>query len=149
MSFQLGKRSRQLLSECHPDFFKIVEMALKVSEVDFGISEGYRSPERQKQLFVEGKSKIDGVRQKGMHNMKPSLAIDIFAYHPDPATRQKIAFDYNTLSYLAGVLQTCAKILYYQGDIQHTLRWGGNWDRDGIIIKDQTFQDLVHFELRK
>jgi len=27
------------------------------------------------------------------------------------------------------------------------LRWGGDWDRDHDVFDDQTFQDLVHFEL--
>lgn len=148
MAFQLGNRSASKLEECHPDLLKIVQLALKVSEVDFGVAEGYRSPERQKSLFDQGKSKIDGINRKGMHNYRPSKAIDIFAYHPDLATRRKIAYDFNTICYLGGVLQSCAQILRAQGKISHTLRWGGNWDRDGVIIHDQSFDDLVHFELR-
>ena len=27
------------------------------------------------------------------------------------------------------------------------LRYGGDWDRDDIVVSDQTFQDLVHFEI--
>ena len=39
------------------------------------------------------------------------------------------------------------KILKEEGIISHDIRWGFNWDRDGIIISDQNFQDGPHFEL--
>jgi hypothetical protein len=28
-----------------------------------------------------------------------------------------------------------------------TLRYGGDWDMDETVVSDQTFQDLVHFEI--
>lgn len=148
MSFRLGNNSRKKLETCHPDWMKIVQLALQLSEVDFGIAEGYRSPERQKELYDQGKSKIDGITRKGMHNYNPSLAIDIYAYHPNKQVRRRIAYDHNTICYLAGVIQSAARILKSRGEISHTVRWGGNWDRDAIIIIDQSFDDLVHFELR-
>lgn len=148
MSFTVGTNSAKKLVECHNDFFHIVAYALQLSEVDFGIAEGHRSLARQKELFDQGKSKIDGIVKKGKHNYTPSEAIDIFIYHPYPEVRKQIAYDYNHLCYVAGVLQTAAKILKSKGTITHTLRWGGNWDGDGVIVKDQSFDDLVHFELR-
>jgi peptidoglycan L-alanyl-D-glutamate endopeptidase CwlK len=45
------------------------------------------------------------------------------------------------MCYLAGVIQCAAAELGYD------LRWGGNWDGDGEIIKDQKFNDLPHFEI--
>lgn len=145
---EFGKRSIEKISTCHPDLQKVMHLAISRSRVDFGISEGERSVERQQDLFHQGKSKIDGVTKKGKHNYSPSLACDIYAYHPDPATRRKIIYDTGSLCYIAGIVISCAEELKSKGEITHTIRWGGNWDRDGVILHDQSFDDLPHFELR-
>lgn len=146
---KFGRNSQEKLNTCHPDLIKIMTLALSRSSVDFGVSEGERSLSRQKELYDQGKSKIDGIRKKGKHNYSPSLACDIYAYHPDPATRRKIIWDLGTLCYIAGVVKSCAEELLSKGEISHTVRWGGNWDMDGVILLDQSFDDLPHFELRK
>lgn len=145
--YSFGKRSLDLLATCHSDLQSIAKLAISRSDVDFGISEGHRTIERQKELFDQGKSKIDGVSKKGKHNHYPSMAFDIYAYHPDAATRSKLAYDVPTLSYIAGVITSCAKELLDAREISHGLRWGGNWDSDGVILHDQSFDDLPHFEL--
>jgi peptidoglycan L-alanyl-D-glutamate endopeptidase CwlK len=147
MGYELGQNSADKLKDCHIDLGRIVTFALQLSEIDFGIAEGHRSVERQQQLFKEGKSQIDGITKKGKHNYNPSLAIDIFVYHPDKNTRTKLAYDVSHLCYIAGIMQSAAKILKSQGRISHDLRWGGNWNGDGVLLYDQGFDDLVHFEL--
>lgn len=147
MGFKLGKRSRKKLSTCHMDLQMIFELAITRTKVDFGISEGYRSLERQKKLFDEGKSKIDGIHKKGKHNYYPSLAVDIFTYHPNLNTRRKLAYDKTHLAYLAGIINSCAEELFDKGLINHRIRWGANWDSDGVIDYDQSFDDFPHFEL--
>ena len=124
-------------------------MSINNSKIDFGITEGHRSISRQLELFNEGKSRIDGINKKGMHNHKPSLAADIYAYHPDRGTRREIAYDIAHLSYIAGVIDATANDLYEEGAITHKIRWGGNWNSNGIIDLDQSFDDYPHFELRK
>lgn len=133
----------------HPDLQKVFSLAVERSSIDFGISEGYRSIARQGLLFLQGKTKIDGISKKGKHNFNPSLAGDIFAYHPDYPTRKKISYDVAHLSYIAGVIESCAKELYEMGEISHIIRWGGNWDNDGVILYDQNFDDLPHHELKR
>jgi len=147
MAFSFGERSLQKLSTCHPDLQKIMRLAIKRSDVDFGITEGHRSVERQKQLYDEGKSKIDGITRKGKHNYSPSLAVDIYIYHPDLETRRKLAYDKVHLAYVGGIISTCAKELYERGEVSHVIRSGYNWDSDGIIDFDQSFDDYPHHEL--
>lgn len=146
MSYIFGKRSKEKLSQCHKDLQIIAEEALKVSDMDFGVSEGHRSLEKQMEYFNSGKSKVDGVKIKGKHNYQPSLAIDIYAYIPG---KPKLAFNTKNLAYLGGVLTSVAKRLLHEGKITHRLRWGFNWDMDGEIGTDQRFQDMPHFELKK
>lgn len=149
MGFKLGNRSKKNINTCHIDLQKIFKLAISRTKVDFGISEGHRSLKRQKELFDEGKSKIDGINKKGKHNYKPSLAVDIFTYHPHINTRRRLAYDKAHLSYLAGIIDSCANELYNKGEITHKIRWGANWDSDGIIDYDQSFDDFPHFELIK
>ena len=144
-----GIRSFKKLATCHKDLQLIMKESLMVSRVDFGISEGHRTVERQHQLFLEGKSKIDGIDRKGKHNMSPSHAVDIYAYHPNIEMRRKMAYDKITLAYIAGVVITTAMRLFEEGKIDYTIRWGANWDLDGVIHFDQSFDDYPHFELRK
>ncbi len=145
--FSFGKRSREKLATCHMDMQLIMELAISRSKVDFGISEGRRSLSRQKELFDLGKSKIDGISKKSKHNYGPSLAADIYVYHPDLETRRKLAYDKIHLSYIAGVIDACAEQLYKKGLIRHKIRWGANWSMDGVIDYDQSFDDYPHLEL--
>jgi peptidoglycan L-alanyl-D-glutamate endopeptidase CwlK len=139
--FKFSKRSLDNLQTCHSDMQDIMHAALMYSKVDFGITEGHRSIERQAKLYHEGKSKLDGYKRKSKHNYSPSQACDIIVSGINKP------YDFNHLSYLAGVIQTVAQVLHEDGEITHKIRWGGNWDDDKEIITDQKFQDLVHFEL--
>jgi len=145
--YKLGKGSLKKLESVHHDLVKIIKLAITRTPVDFGISEGHRTLDRQKELYDQGKSKIDGINKKGKHNYSPSLAIDLYAYHPDIEVRKKLAYDVPTLCLIAGVIISCADELKAKGDIKHSIRWGGNWDNDGVILYDQSFDDLPHFEL--
>lgn len=136
--FKFSNSSKQKLSTCDPDLQSIFNLAIKRSKIDFGIAEGHRSIERQKELFAEGKTTIDGVTQKSQHNFSPSLAVDIYAYFNGSAS-----WDEKHLCYIAGVVQSCAVELGF------VVRWGGNWDSDGVIVYDQNFIDLPHFEIKK
>lgn len=147
MEYSFGERSVKELNTCNADLIKIMKLALSKSKVDFGISEGHRSLSRQKELFDEGKSKIDGISKKGKHNYVPSLAVDIYIYHPDIDTRRKLVYDKIHLAYVAGIIEAASKELVKKGEVSHKIRWGANWDSDGVIDFDQSFDDYPHFEL--
>jgi peptidoglycan L-alanyl-D-glutamate endopeptidase CwlK len=147
MGFAFGKRSKEEISTMHNDLQKVFNLAIKRTKVDFGITEGHRSVKRQQYLFQMGRSKIDGVTKLGKHNLKPAEAGDIYIYHPDLETRRKLAYNREHLSYVAGVIDSCAEELFEAGEISHKIRWGANWDSDGIIALDHNFDDYPHHEL--
>lgn len=140
--FKFGKTSKERLSTCHADIQLIMNEAIKITNVDFGIAEGYRNIEKQQQYFKEGKSKIDGMNKKGKHNYTPSLAVDIYPYFDNGAK-----WDNEHLSYLSGIIHAVSEMLFASGNVTHKIRWGGNWDMDGVILIDQSFDDRPHFEL--
>lgn len=118
--------------------------AIKITNIDFGISEGFRTVKRQQECYKKGLSTKDGIVNKSKHNYSPSLAVDIYPYYGG-----KAKWDTEHLCYLAGIIHTVSKLLFEQGKITHRIRWGGNFDMDGIILIDQSFDDCPHFELIK
>jgi len=139
--YKFGKTSAKRLLTCHIDIQTIMNKAIENSPIDFGVAEGERSVERQKELFDAGLSKIDGVTRKGKHNYSPSLAVDIYPFINGAAD-----WDNETLSFLAGFIHGIASQLLEEGKISHAIRWGGNFDMDGEIL-EQSFDDRPHFEL--
>jgi peptidoglycan LD-endopeptidase CwlK len=140
--YKFGKTSIERLATCHSDIQLIMNESIKITNVDFGIAEGERSIEKQQQYFKEGKSKIDGINKKGKHNYTPSLAVDIYPYFDNGAK-----WDNEHLSYLSGIIHAVSEMLFASEKITHKIRWGGNWDMDGVILIDQSFDDRPHFEL--
>ena len=94
---KFGNTSKKRLETCHKDIQLILNEAISVSRVDFGVAEGHRSLEDQMKYFKAGKSRVDGVKIKGKHNYSPSLAFDIYAYINNKASWEK-----DSLNYLAG-----------------------------------------------
>ena len=62
-----GSRSRRELDTTHPDIVKVMELV--ITFIDFSVTEGVRTDERQMQLFKEGRSKLDGVNKKSYHQV--------------------------------------------------------------------------------
>lgn len=57
MTFTLSKASEEKLVGVHPDLVRVVRRAIEITPIDFRVTEGLRTLERQKQLKAEGKSK--------------------------------------------------------------------------------------------
>jgi peptidoglycan L-alanyl-D-glutamate endopeptidase CwlK len=74
MSFKLSQRSLDRLDSVDPDLIKVVKYAIGVTKVDFGVIEGIRTLEKQKELVAAGASKtMNSKHLKG-------LAVDLMAY---------------------------------------------------------------------
>ena len=134
-----SKKSKAILKTVHEDLQLIFNEYIKQATVDISIMEGIRTAERQNHLYLQKLSKLDGYNKISKHQL--GRAIDIAIYGTNNI------YDENHLCFVAGNLIGIAKKLYEEDKIDYILRWGGNWDNDGIIIKDQNFKDLVHFEL--
>ncbi len=154
--FKFGERSSEYLKECVAELRLILSEAIKISSVDFGISQAARTIEQQQKYYDAGKSKInpkkysnpDDLAKIAKHivtdNYPFSRAVDIFVVIKG---KPELAYDENHLCYIGGLIMSTAKSLKNQGKIKSTLRWGANWDMDGEIITDQSFDDLPHFEI--
>lgn len=135
--YKFGSKSQGNLDECHIDLQKIANEVIKA--YDFTVYEGRRDQATQDKYYHAGKSKLKYPKSK--HNKQPSMALDCAPYPIDWNDKKRFY-------YLAGAMKQAAVMLKAKGEITHTLRWGGDWDMDGDF-KDQSFEDLPHFELRK
>ena len=81
MTFKLSDKSLKKLEGVHDDLQKVVKEAIKISRVDFGVLEGFRTPERQKELYDQGRTKPGNIvtwTLKSDHLW--GLAVDLGAY---------------------------------------------------------------------
>ena len=122
-------KSLSRLSTCDPRLQQVFHKVIR--HFDCTILEGHRDRERQNRLVEEGKSKVRW--PKGKHNAVPSMAVDVTPYPVDWDDRER-----HTL--FAGYVLATAKGLGVD------LRWGGDWDSD-TEVRDNSFDDLVHFEI--
>ena len=121
--FKLSKKSLAKLNEVNPDLQKLVKNAIGLSTIDFGISEGMRSKERQKELFDDGKSQTMNSRHLTGH------AVDVYAWK-DGAVSWEFE-DYETINVAFSQAAKLTNIDYV---------WGGSW---------KSFKDGPHFELKR
>jgi len=150
-----SQSSTKKLLTCHPDLVTVMEYV--VDYFDNTIVYGYRSPREQFILYQKGRkydvinrkwdivdpgkvvTYLDGYIKLSKHNKSPSMAVDAVAY---PIDRE----DKKRQLYLAGYVMGVAQKLYDDGMIGHRVRCGCDWDMD-TQVKDETFEDLYHFEL--
>lgn len=123
MTFALGQRSKDRLQGVHPDLVKVIEEAIKDSPLDFSITEGLRTKERQKSLFDAGKSQTMNSRHL------TGKAVDIAVIKDGEVT-----WDFKYYQIVADHIKKVAK------ELKIDLVWGGDW---------QSFKDGPHFELHR
>lgn len=128
---EFGKKSMEKLETCD-DKLKILFLHV-VTHYDCTVVEGHRPENVQNEYFKTGKSKVKWPNSK--HNSMPSKGIDVAPY-----LNSEISWDAKQCYNFAGFVMGCAAMLGIK------IIWGGDWDSDRDI-KDQTFNDLVHFQL--
>jgi len=126
--FKLGQNSLNNLVGVDERLIDIAEVAIKLSNIDFGIPStgGLRTEEVQAKLFGDGVSKADGVNNKSYH--QSGKALDVYAYVDGKASWDKLH-----LSLIA------ASMLQASSQLGYELKWGGLW---------KSWQDYPHFEIR-
>lgn len=117
-----SRKSQDNLSTCDIRLQQIFNEVVLYK--DCTILEGYRGPERQEQLRLEGKSKAKF--GQSMHNKSPSLAVDVMPYPIDWS-------DKGRLIEFAGFVQGIAAMMNVP------VRWGGHW---------KSLYDGPHWEIK-
>lgn len=136
----LSEFSLNNLKTCRHELVEVFTIVAK--EFDIRVLEGRRSWDRQGQLLAEGRTTKEPGESK--HN-PPQLPDgtedqDWLSDAVDAAPYPINWKDAKRFIYLAGLVIGVGRSLGYN------IRWGGNWDEDQVIIDDQNFDDLPHFE---
>ena len=123
---KLGRRSLKELYSVHPDLVSVVELALKYSKYDFGITQGIRTEEEQRENIAKGVSWT----MDSLHFIQPDgyvHAIDFMVYVNGKGTWE--------VGYYRKVMQAFVRAAIELG-VQ--VRFGGLW---------RTTVDVPHVEL--
>lgn len=126
--FQFSKTSKERMAGVDARLIQVMEEAIKLSPIDFGIPEhgGLRTAEEQHSLYLNKASEKDGYVKKSYH--QSGKALDVFAY-----VNGKNSWDEGHLTTIATAVLQAANSLGYK------VEWGGLW-------KD--FVDMPHFQIR-
>ena len=110
MGFKLSQRSLNKLAGVHPKLVEVVKLAITKSPLDFSISEGLRTVERQKELVAQKKSQT----MKSRHLI--GEAVDICVLLDGKAN-----WDFDNYRIVANVFKDCA------AELGIKITWGGDW----------------------
>lgn len=119
--FKLSKRSRRNLEGVHPDLVAVVNRAIEITSVDFGVIEGLRTTERQKEMVRTGASKTMNSRHLTGH------AVDLAAY-----LGSRISWEWPLYDRIYEAMSKAAR------ELGIDIEWGGNW---------KTLKDGPHYQL--
>tara|TARA_R100000458_G_C8238785_1_gene218398 strand:- start:512 stop:904 length:393 start_codon:yes stop_codon:yes gene_type:complete len=128
---KFGSTSKRRLSTCEKDLQLLFKEVVR--GFDCTIVCGHRGEEAQNEAYKRGNSKVK--YPHGRHNANPSRAVDVAPYPIDWTDRDRF-------HYFAGYVKGIASQMGID------VIWGGDWDND-TDLKDNSFDDLVHFELKK
>ena len=130
---RFGKRSKERLRGVDARLVNVLNEVVKY--FDITVIEGLRSQKRQDELVAEGKSKT----KFGKHVL--GKAVDIAPYPIDWQARD----DFHLLG---------GFVLGVASQMGVNVRWGGDWSASSLYkgkrtTNDNSFDDLVHFELKE
>ncbi len=141
MTYALGPASRANLAGVHPRLIRVVERAIQISPVDFKVIEGVRTPERQKALYAQGRTKPGQVVTWTLKSNHFKQA-DGFGHAVDLLPAPYDWKDLQPFNQVYKAMMTAAKELGVE------IRSGMDWDRDGNL-REKGEGDSPHFELSR
>ena len=121
MAYKLSRRSLDRMAGVHPKLVEVVKLAITRSPLDFSITEGLRTIERQRELVKAGKSKTMNSRHLKGEAVDICILID-----------GKANWDLRNYRLVADTFKACAH------ELGVAVTWGGDW---------QSFVDGPHFQI--
>lgn len=117
----LTDRDRKRLEVVHRDLVAVVERAAGLTDIGFTVTEGLRTPERQRKLVAAGASRTMNSRHLTGHAVDLAAVVD-----------GDVRWDWPLYHKLARVMRLAAV------EVNVQIEWGGEWLR---------FKDGPHFQL--
>ena len=134
MTYKLSRRSLDNLEGVDESLVAVVKAAIGHSEVDFGVIQGLRTVEQQKELGAKGASQT----MKSKH--LEGKAVDLMAY-----INGRGSWELNVYDEVADAMKEAAKALGVK------IRWGAAWHIDDIASYEGTMEEAMneYIDLRR
>ena len=141
--YKLGAKSLERLRGVHPDLVAVVKKAITLTEIDFTVTEGLRTKERQAQLVKAGASKTMNSYHLTGH------AVDLWPVDPNTGKNlpSDAAFKRGSAEARAadkalwdGLRKIAATMKAVAAEQGVSLEWGGDW---------VSFRDGPHFQIKR
>ena len=132
MSFKLSQRSKAKLQGVHPKLIAVVERAIELTEVDFGVTYGVRTYAEQEQLYAQGRSQT----MKSKHLIQAdgySHAVDLVAYFGSD-----ISWELNVYDNICDAMKQAAK------EVGLPVKWGAAWSEGDIRSYPSSAEDAMN-----
>mgnify|MGYP002635648922 CR=1 FL=1 len=133
MSFKLSERSLDRLKGVDQKLVDVVKRAIDLTEIDFGVSEGLRTLERQKELVEKGASQTLKSKHLG------GRAVDLVAY-----IGPRVSWELAVYDDIADAVRQAAN------ELEVTICWGAAWHKNLTDTK-MSAEDLMneYIDLRR
>ena len=129
MAYKLSTRSQERLMGVEPELKEVVYEAIKVTKIDFGVIEGLRTEEKQKQLVEAGASQT----MKSKH--LEGRAVDLMAY-----IGGRGSWELNVYDEIADAMKEAAV------KVDVAVRWGAAWTVSDIRSWEGTMEEaMLHY----
>ena len=134
MSFKLSQRSLDKLEGVNPKLVAVVQKAILLTKIDFGVTYGLRTVEEQEKLVAAGRSQTMKSKHITGH------AVDLMAY-----VDGKGCWELNVYDDLADAMAKAAR------DEGVAIRWGAAWHINDIRMYKGTMEQAMmdYIDLRR
>lgn len=134
MTFKLSQRSLSKLEGVDPLLVAVVHRAIDLTKVDFGVTEGLRTVERQRELVAAGKSQT--MNSKHIEGK----AVDLVAY-----VGSDIAWELNLYDDICDAMKQAAR------ELAVPIKWGAAWSEGDIRLYPGTAEFAMneYIDLRR
>ena len=127
MAYKLSTKSQERLMGVEPELKEVVYEAIKVTKIDFGVIEGLRTEEKQKQLVESGASQT----MKSKH--LDGRAVDLMAY-----IGGRGSWELNVYDEIADAMKEAAI------KVDVAVRWGAAWTVTDIREWEGTMEEAMN-----
>ena len=139
MSFRLSQRSMDRLEGVHPDMTAVVERAIQLTGVDFGVTQGVRTLDEQKANVAAGRSQTMASKHL-LQDDGFSHAVDVVAYvGPD------VSWELNVYDDICDAFKEAAK------EVGCSIKWGAAWSEGDIRTYEGSAEEamMAYVDLRR
>ena len=127
MAFKLSQRSIERLDGVNDKLVDVVTRAIEISTIDFGVSEGLRTIEKQREYVAAGKSQT--MESKHLTGQ----AVDLMAY-----VAGQVSWELNVYDNIADAMKQAAI------ELDVAVKWGAAWTVPDIRKWDGTMEEAMN-----